>query len=392
MIAVIADDFTGAAEISGIGLRYGMRVKIELNDLIDTDADLLVIATDTRSMHESKAYEEVYSITRKLIKLHPDWIYKKIDSVLRGNVLRELLAFLKATDRKRALLIPANPSNGRKIINGLYIINNTYLHKTKLANDPDFPIPTSKVLELMGDRDVNVSLIKPDKIIDRDGIYIGEAANDSDINSWAHKINNDIVPVGAASFFDALLEVNGFRKLENYDDKIVYGDRFLFVCGSSLSYRGSCFEGDFGKQFNVHPMPEEIFYNSPDAEQVFQSWKKSIIKSYSYSNIAVVTIDKPIVKNKNFSLRLRERMALVVNEVMKEVHINELIIDGGSTAYAITRTTGLSNILPIAEIAPGVIRLVAADRDDLFVTIKPGSYSFPTSLLESITIINPIKS
>ena len=31
MIVVIADDFTGAAEIGGIGLKYGLKVVIETN-------------------------------------------------------------------------------------------------------------------------------------------------------------------------------------------------------------------------------------------------------------------------------------------------------------------------------------------------------------------------
>jgi len=39
MIAVIADDFTGAAEIGGVGLRYGLQVLIEteVNDVSDVD-------------------------------------------------------------------------------------------------------------------------------------------------------------------------------------------------------------------------------------------------------------------------------------------------------------------------------------------------------------------
>jgi uncharacterized protein YgbK (DUF1537 family) len=45
MIAVIADDFTGAAEIGGIGLNHGLRVLIETKVKAVSGIDLLIIAT-----------------------------------------------------------------------------------------------------------------------------------------------------------------------------------------------------------------------------------------------------------------------------------------------------------------------------------------------------------
>jgi len=55
MIAVIADDFTGAAELGGLGLRYGMSVEIETEVTNDCKVDLLIIATDTRSVSKKQA-------------------------------------------------------------------------------------------------------------------------------------------------------------------------------------------------------------------------------------------------------------------------------------------------------------------------------------------------
>jgi uncharacterized protein YgbK (DUF1537 family) len=54
MIAVIADDFTGAAELAGISLRYGLTVSVCLHDEISTDADVLIISTDSRSLKKRK--------------------------------------------------------------------------------------------------------------------------------------------------------------------------------------------------------------------------------------------------------------------------------------------------------------------------------------------------
>ena len=92
MIVVVADDFTGAAEICGIALRYGLKVKlntvVEQGDAAGTD--VLVVATDTRSMPRAAAVAHMANITAAVAKLKPALFYKKIDSVLRGHVTAEI--------------------------------------------------------------------------------------------------------------------------------------------------------------------------------------------------------------------------------------------------------------------------------------------------------------
>ena len=94
MIVVIADDFTGAAELAGLGLRYGLRVEMSTVVNQDTDAELLIIATDTRSVSKDEARQEMEKATCEILKLKPELIFKKVDSVLRGHILAELTAQL----------------------------------------------------------------------------------------------------------------------------------------------------------------------------------------------------------------------------------------------------------------------------------------------------------
>ena len=69
MIAVIADDFTGAAEIGGIGLRHGLDVIIETEEITQSSADLVVYATNSRSLEAEKASEMISAVIRQLQKL-----------------------------------------------------------------------------------------------------------------------------------------------------------------------------------------------------------------------------------------------------------------------------------------------------------------------------------
>src|SRR5579872_7468068 len=110
MIAVLADDLTGAAELGGIGVRHGLRTELCLAVPVETAADLLVIAGDSRSKGQAAAVEEMQSLTRQLRNLRPEWIYKKTDSVLRGHVLAEIKAHMPVLGLEGALLVPANPA------------------------------------------------------------------------------------------------------------------------------------------------------------------------------------------------------------------------------------------------------------------------------------------
>lgn len=78
MIAVIADDITGAAEMGGIAHRLGLRVKLTVKPEPSPDCDVLVIATDTRSMSVDKAVEESRQVASALSEIPGiDAIFKR---------------------------------------------------------------------------------------------------------------------------------------------------------------------------------------------------------------------------------------------------------------------------------------------------------------------------
>ncbi len=68
-ILVIADDFTGAAEIGGIAHLFGLSVKMQtgLSGPGDTTEDVVVIDTNTRSFSPEKAYLLVKSLLKDQI-------------------------------------------------------------------------------------------------------------------------------------------------------------------------------------------------------------------------------------------------------------------------------------------------------------------------------------
>ncbi|MDE6556282.1 MAG: four-carbon acid sugar kinase family protein, partial [Duncaniella sp.] len=153
MIAVIADDITGAAEMAGIAHRLGLRVVLTTDPYSLTgNADVAVIATDTRSMSEHEARELSAKYAAVLTSRNDiSEIFKKTDSALRGHVVAELEAILGATRYEDALFMPANPSRGRTIRDGLYYIGDVLLDQTDFSFDPEFPAVSARLVERFPD-------------------------------------------------------------------------------------------------------------------------------------------------------------------------------------------------------------------------------------------------
>ncbi|MDR2145168.1 MAG: four-carbon acid sugar kinase family protein, partial [Tannerella sp.] len=115
MLTVLADDVTGAAEIAGVCLRYGLSVTFDFDFNIRRlpSTEVWVIASDTRSMPEKEACDAVRKIARRLKTLKVQAVFKKIDSALRGTVLPEIEALCEYFPAEKILILPGNPETGR---------------------------------------------------------------------------------------------------------------------------------------------------------------------------------------------------------------------------------------------------------------------------------------
>ena len=198
---VIADDITGAAEIAGIAFSKGQEVRLLCSSPLNCDSVAVngttVIATDTRSMSEVEAVAETRHIIRPL-SLEGDGgrlLFKKTDSALRGHVVAELTALMESTGYQRAVYLPANPTKGRVIKNGLYYINKVPIHETAFSYDPEFPAKTSVLKERFPDAEAN-------------GIIMPDAESMDDIRNIIGLYNDGkTLFAGAADLFSALLEM-----------------------------------------------------------------------------------------------------------------------------------------------------------------------------------------
>ncbi len=358
MIAVIADDFTGAAELAGISLRYGLTIELYLDEVTTTNADVLVMCTDSRSLNVHEAKRVTAAAVENILSLNPSLIYKKIDSVLRGYVREEIDVQMKLCGVEKVLVIPANPSLGRIINNGEYLIEGKRISDTGFAKDPEFPIKSSVVKEMIGGEDVFV-LRNTDSLPNK-GIIICEAASTGDIARWVDKAADDWLPVGAGDFYAAILEK---------DHKIAAQVPFemqsphLYVCGTAFSERK--------KYINTLNKEQDCVSYLPGAMD--DEWVSKTCKTIRERNKVVIAIDQSSAD----AAGLRSSMAKAARMIIEKENIKEVFIEGGSTAAAILKELGIKKLFPVNELQRGVVRMKA---NNLFITVKPGSYELPREI------------
>ncbi|KDN54203.1 four-carbon acid sugar kinase family protein [Flavobacterium seoulense] len=380
MIAVISDDFTGAAEIGGIGIRNGFSVTIDTSVNSNYDCEVLVIATNTRSLDKTEAQKQIQQVTKELLALKPDFIYKKTDSLLRGKVGDELTAQLEISAKKKVLLVPANPLLKRTVVNGIYYINEIPLMESNFFNNDFAKGTTSSVLDMIGkdykEQSFSVSLGQelPNK-----GFIIGNTPTNEDLMGWANLLDETMLPAGGAGFFDAIL-----KKIKSEQKKelssLVFGKKALYLCGSNYQPSRAVVKRAKENGASVSYMPSTIF-NNIDYENVIQKWANEIVKIIQKKDKVVIAIDELECKDvENVSNKISYIFGVLIKKILEKVTLEELLIEGGATAYSIIEHLGYKKFYPEQELSQGVIRMEIEQTTKMHLTLKPGSYQWTDSV------------
>lgn len=376
MIAVIADDLTGAAELAGIGLNHGLKTEVSTTVDEHCNADLLIIATDTRSLPVATAKEVMHDLSVQLLQLQPRFIFKKIDSVLRGHIADELQSQLTASGLKRALIVPGNPHHSKKLIGDTFYYNGAPIHLSDFANDPTFPALSSNIIELLraGDK---IQLVKKEDKLPSTGIIIAVADDENDLKYWIEKSGCDTLLAGSANLFSCLLEYLTPPQTIKTSDLETTGRR-LFVFGSTF-YQGKLNLND-GKHNNipVHYVPAATICAETSGDNVHALFASHVASSIVAGNNAIIAINPDFIKDiKVDPVLLSHKMADIVKQVIEHTSLHELLIEGGATAWAILERLAIEKLYPSKLIAPGVIHMRIAGNNQLCLTLKPGSYPWP---------------
>ncbi|TYR38001.1 four-carbon acid sugar kinase family protein [Sphingobacterium phlebotomi] len=365
-ILVIADDLTGAAEIGGIILRHGLSVEIVHTLETSTNKDVRILNTNTRSLKEKEALSHLKELFSTNPILKWDWIYLKFDSALRGHIAAEISFYCRAFQKDNVVFCPVNPTLGRVIEdNGWYWVDGKPIAETDFAQDPEFPIEKSGVLEVLGGDYWH--LVKDVQGLSTEkSPYIVAAVNDLEgLHKWASTATSFGIYAGAAAFFEALLlqrkkALPMTKDLEPWPQSPI-----LYVCGSN--HENSI------KRIAKVDANKVVYWQSIGEENKVAMDVLGKIEKFGK---VILTVARTVSHD---AQTIRACMAEIVGIVQQTCPLQELVIEGGATARAVLEVLDIDTLLPVREYGPGVIRNHVPGVT-LAVTLKPGSYPWTENL------------
>ena len=368
---------------------------------------ITVIATDMRSMTADEAIAETRRIAALLDHLG-ERIIIKTDSALRGHVVPILTTLMHSLDYQRAVYLPANPSKGRIIRDGTYYVEGTPIHQTAFSYDPEFPAHTSCMKERFPEAQDS-------------GIIMPDAESREDIIRVIENYDNpQTLFAGAADLIDALLTPQ-FSKLNAQSSKLnaqsskpltpalSQGEgaparpilhSSLFTLHSSLLLCGSTQSKPPHIGIPITEMPLSVYNGSTDLEE----WKREAGDLYQKEGSLIITIPSPLNSQSlmlkaqspklnaqssklnaqspspqpSLAHHLREMTAALIHHLVAIRMPQQLILEGGASAFAALRHLGWSKLEVISQLAPGVVLTKAPNGT--FVIMKPGSYPWGEAL------------
>lgn len=421
LIVVIADDITGAAEIAGIASDMRLKAALLMADgssriAIPGNCEVCVIATDTRSGNAREAALAVGGICGCIKEQVMECgegaqcvVIKKVDSVLRGNILAELQAAMGELGREECLLLAQNPSKGRVISGGRYSIEGRRLMDTPFRYDPEFPANTDLAAELLlahhrqsprwgaGNEGIplpgisslpvggEISRSMPLSVAGhKDGgiIYVADATTESDVEVQLSKCVRGMLLAGGADLFRALCKsLAGHSSCPDAGRagplsalSLSEDGKLLVVCGSTQS--GSLLSQPLirsfgGKEF---AMPDDVFHGaSPD------EWIASMQSRYRDSRCLIMSVGSHEKRGADYARRLRRVMAEACLRLAGECRPAVLVIEGGATAYSALSRMGWRAFSVEGQLEPGVVALrldEGKEETGPLVILKPGSYAW----------------
>lgn len=379
MIGVIADDLTGAAELGAVGLRHGLRAEIVRSGLPGGAADLVCVDTDSRACEPAEAAKRAAAAAKMLRAAGAKWIYKKVDSVLRGQVTAEVEAVMKQLKLERALLLPANPSLGRTIKDGHYFLRGKPLHKTEFARDPHFPRRSSHVLRLVKIPEIfSMRLAGNNRLITAGTIVVGDAETSAQVQDWTDSFSPQMLPSGGSEFFNALLSLDR-PVLENGGPALPENPaaKEFFVVGTSTEAARKFVAAQRRRKVPVFSLPLELAWGVEFMPLAVEAVTQRVLTAFATRKRVVLQVGLPPVRDPDVARRLSNQVVSVAECVLRQLRVARVFAEGGATAAELVRRMGWPRLAVLREHGPGVATLAVGDEPDLQLTIKPGTYAWP---------------
>lgn len=409
-LLIITDDFTGALDTGIQFTKQGVKIQIAVeqnpeNISISDSTQVLVIDLETRPLTAQQAYEIVKYVMIWAKRKNIDYIYKKTDSALRGNVGAELKA-VSDVYKECVYFIPAFPKIGRITKNGNHYINNVLLSETAFAKDPFEPVKHSHMKDIITKEYTNIEVCCVEKQIQikdylhkiEQGVVVFDAETEQDMKNRLYELKQSQqlkLLAGCAGLAEFLPEI---LCLKGNIEAVYEKKKGLYVaCGSLNPITKSQMEYACENGFERVNLSanQKLFLEYYDTEKGKQFLKKLENICQNHNCIIVDTFDEIPYETEKLSeqkglSKEQVRFAIakchgkIVKYLIKKGMDYTIFMTGGDTLMGLMKNLENTELTPVCEISQGVVlSTLKWNEKKLQVVSKSGGFGNKDVFIEA---------
>ncbi|MGI6084929.1 MAG: four-carbon acid sugar kinase family protein [Acetivibrionales bacterium] len=378
-LLIIADDLTGSLDTGVQFSKHGINTVVEIMHdetvNLDTHCDVLVIDTDSRHISPELAYKRVLELVRAARDAGFNYIFKKTDSMLRGNIGSELAALVEASSENELIFMPAYPKAKRYTIKGRHYLGDTPLSCTVFAKDPSNPVNHDEVKEIIHEQTAlpvdcvyydQYNRLKETARKDK-AIIVVDGRNDEELFRLGRILkdaNKLKLLAGCAGFAELLPDLLGFQ-LQSYNIETRRGNR-LIVSGSvnpmalsqvsqAINY---CGYSDQALTIDQMIASDEDDIDNTKLISALKSHGKAVIWTKGTPKTVRQTYAEAIkkhIKHEDVPTVIANNIGRIAGSLLMAEYIQSLIVFGGDTLLGIAKELGCNSIKPVTDVLPGIV-------------------------------------
>ena len=422
-LAIIADDLTGANDTGVQFAKSGLKTHVVIavdGSAPPMDADVVVLATDSRSLSPDVAYQRVAKTAGSLRNCQIPIIFKKVDSTLRGNLGAEIDAILDVFTFDCAIVVPAFPRIGRITAGGYHLLNQIPIQSTEIARDPVSPVTESRLAILLQAQsryrvshvDLADVLAGHEKLINRldEHCRAGSRLVSFDATDAAHldtiaqavlRSGKNVLWVGSAGLAESLPAVYSLPMRQAQPRLESHGLPVLVVCGSVSQVTAVQVAAFLAKPNSalvevdasrlIEQAEEEIARCVKLAGSLLrQNFNTAIVSPHHREKIAIAC-----ASGKKMGLEpavVSERIACGIGVIARHLAneaIEGLFLTGGDTAVNVCYALGAASMEVFCEVSTGIpfTQVSAGPYKGLKVVTKAGAFGDEQAINRSVDMI-----
>ena len=411
VFCAVADDDTGATDLGGMLSGEGLRTVVVVEGPVECWAagyEAVIVGTGSRALRPAEAYSRTRQAVHDLLTLNPRVVAIKycstFDSTADGNIGPSLDAALDETGQPFTVALPALPVNRRTTYMGHHFVYRQLLSESPMRDHPLTPMRNPDLvshLQSQTRRKVGLAEypVTPEKLQrlreQGNGIAILDCISDADLETVCQAIADLPLISGSSALgmkLPAIWRQRGWWSLQG--NTLRAGGRglgYLIVSGSCSP--ASTAQNEWLERQGVRACVFDPLVLLAGEGKVPELTPRSTLLLRTASNRSDIEAVRKWAAEAGVGaaeagLRIAYALARIALQVVEATKPAGLIVSGGETAGAVSRTLELGALEVGLNIEPGVPVCRSLGRFQLPLVLKSGNFGSVDFYGRAIETIN----